>query len=80
MTPFLALPRKHVPVRLAIFVAQLGRKFCLFSLTMQMYENFKVLPNYFSKAHKKHARKTHPHASQISDLSFYFATPYIGSF
>ena len=29
-----------MPARLAIFVAQLGRKFRLFSLTMQRYESF----------------------------------------
>ena len=39
-TPFCDFPRKHVPARLAIFVAQLGRKFRLISLTVQRYESF----------------------------------------
>ena len=50
-TPFCDFPRKHVPARLAIFVAQLGRKFRLLSLTMQRYEIFRcktiVAGNYF---------------------------------
>ena len=29
-----------------IFVAQAGRKFRLFSLTLQRYKNFKALPNF----------------------------------
>jgi hypothetical protein len=53
---FCALPRKHLPARYAIFVTQLGRKIRRFSLTMQRYEKFKALPNYFAKkARKKHA-------------------------
>ena len=40
-----------MPARLAIFVAQLGRKFRLFSLTLQRYEIFRcktiVAGNYF---------------------------------
>ena len=48
-TPFCAMPRKQLPARYAIFVAQLGRKFRRFSLTMQRYKKFKALPNYFSK-------------------------------
>jgi hypothetical protein len=52
----LALPRKQVLAGQAIFVAQAGRKFRLFSSTMQRYENFTHLPNYSSKkARKKHA-------------------------
>jgi len=48
------LPWKQVPRAQAIFVAQAGRKFRLFSLTMQRYKNFKALPNYsFKKARKK---------------------------
>jgi len=45
-----------VPRAQAIFVAQAGRKFRLFSLTMQRYKNFKALPNYFSKKARKKAR------------------------
>ena len=56
MTPFLALPRKHLPRAQVIFVAQLGRKFHLFSLTLQRYKNFKALPNYSSKKARKKAR------------------------
>jgi hypothetical protein len=52
----LALPRKQLPARYAIFVAQLGRKFRRFSLTMQRYKKFKALPNYFSKKARKKAR------------------------
>ena len=55
-TPFLALPRKHLPRAQVIFVAQLGRKFRLFSLTMQRYKKFKALPNYSSKKARKKAR------------------------
>ena len=39
-TPFCDFTRKHLPARLAIFVAQLGRKFRLFSLTLQRYNLF----------------------------------------
>ena len=56
MTPFLALPRKQVPRAQTIFVAQAGRKFRLFSLTMQRYEKFKSLPNFFAKKARKKAR------------------------
>ena len=45
----MALPRKQVPRAQTIFVAQAGRKFRLFSLTLQRYKNFKALPNYSSK-------------------------------
>ena len=45
-----------MPARLAIFVAQLGRKFRLFSLTMQRYEIFRCLPNFFAKKARKKAR------------------------
>ena len=55
MTPFLALPRKQVPRAQVIFVAQAGRKFRLFSLTLQRYKNFKALPNYSSKKARKKA-------------------------
>ena len=55
-TPFCDFPRKHVPARLAIFVAQLGRKFRLFSLTMQRYEIFRSPPNFFAKKARKKAR------------------------
>jgi hypothetical protein len=48
-TPFLALPRKQLPARYAIFVPCLGRKFHHFSLTLQRYKKFKALPNYSSK-------------------------------
>ena len=37
-TLFCDFTRKHLPARLVIFVAQLGRKFRLFSLTVQRYE------------------------------------------
>ena len=49
MTPFLALPKKHMPRAQVIFVVQAGRKFRLFSLTLQRYKKFKALPNYSSK-------------------------------
>ena len=55
-TPFLALPRKHLPRAQVIFVAQLGRKFRLFSLTMQRCKKFKALQNYSSKKARKKAR------------------------
>jgi hypothetical protein len=47
-----------VPRAQAIFVAQAGRKFRLFSLTMQRYKNFKALPNYYSKKARKKARSS----------------------
>ena len=56
MTPFLALPRKQVPRAQTIFVAQAGRKFRLFSLTMQRYKKFNALPNYSSKKAPQKAR------------------------
>jgi hypothetical protein len=55
-TPFLALPKKQVPRAQVIFVVQAGRKFRLFSLTMQRYKKFKALPNYSSKKARKKAR------------------------
>ena len=58
MTPFLALPRKQVPRAQTIFVAQAGRKFRIFSLTMQRYKIFKALPNYSSKKARKKARSS----------------------
>jgi hypothetical protein len=39
-TLFCDFTRKQLPARLAIFVAQLGRKFRLFSLTLQRYNLF----------------------------------------
>ena len=45
-----------MPARLAIFVAQLGRKFRLFSLTMQRYKIFRSPPNFFAKKARKKAR------------------------
>ena len=57
-SPFLALPRKQVPRAQTIFVAQAGRKFRIFSLTMQRYKNFKALPNYSSKKARKKARSS----------------------
>ena len=58
MTLFLALPREQLPARQEIFVAKLGRKFRLFSLTMQRYKFFRGLPNNIAKkARKKHAHK-----------------------
>jgi hypothetical protein len=56
MTPFLALPRKQVPRAQANFVSQAGRKFRIFSFTMQRYKIFKALPNYSSKKARKKAR------------------------
>jgi len=52
----LALPRKQVPRAQAIFVAQAGRKFRLFSLTLQRYKKFNALPNYLAKKARKKAR------------------------
>ena len=56
ITPFLALPRKHLPRAQIIFVVRAGRKFRIFSLTVQRYKNFKALPNYSSKKARKKAR------------------------
>jgi len=42
-----------LPARYAIFVAQLGRKFRRFSLTLQRYEKFKALPNFSAKKARK---------------------------
>ena len=39
-----------------IFVTQLGRKFRIFSSTVQRYEIFRVSPNYFTKKARKKAR------------------------
>ena len=55
-TPFLALPRKQLPARYAIFVPCLGRKFHHFSLTLQRYEFFAHLPNFIAKKARKKAR------------------------
>jgi len=73
----LALPRKLLPARLAIFVAQLGRKFRLFFFDKAKVQKIQSIPNYFSKKARKKALtlKTHTHASQISDLSFLFCYP-----
>jgi len=56
MTPFLAFLRKQLPARYAIFVTQLGRKYRLFSLTLQRYKNFKAHPKIFAKKARKKAR------------------------
>ena len=45
-----------MPRAQAIFVAQAGRKFRLFSLTMQRYKIFISLPNNISKKARKKAR------------------------
>ena len=76
--PFCDFPRKHVPARLAIFVAQLGRKFHLFSLTMQRYEIFRSPPNFFAKKARKKARtwKSRINVIQFSVFSFTFARVY----
>ena len=55
-TPFLALPGKHLPRAQIIFVVRAGRKFRIFSLTVQRYKNFKALPNYSSQKARKKAR------------------------
>ena len=56
MASFLALPKKHMPRAQVNFVVQAGRKFRLFSLTLQKYKKFKALPNYFAKKARKKAR------------------------
>jgi len=43
------LPWRHLPARYAIFVAQLGRKFRPFSLTMQRYEILIAVYESFAK-------------------------------
>ena len=53
---FCALSRKQVPRAQAIFVAQAGRKFRLFSSTVQRYKNFKAFPNYIAKKARKKTR------------------------
>jgi hypothetical protein len=45
-----------VPRAQVIFVARAGRKFRLFSLTLQRYKNFNALPNYLAKKARKKAR------------------------
>jgi hypothetical protein len=45
----LALPKKHLPRAQVIFVAQAGRKFRLFSLTMQRYEYFIAVHEHFAR-------------------------------
>ena len=74
-TLFCDFTRKHLPARLVIFVAQLGRKFRLFSLTVQRYEYFQCLPNNNRKMTLKKAlfEKTYSEWIQISDFSFIFA-------
>ena len=47
--PILRLPWRHLPARYAIFVAQLGRKFRPFSLTMQRYEILIAVYESFAK-------------------------------
>ena len=53
-TLFCDFTRKYLPARLVIFVAQLGRKFRLFSLTVQRYEYFQCLPNNNRKMTQLH--------------------------
>jgi hypothetical protein len=55
-----------LPARHAIFVTQFGRKFRLFSLTLQRYEKIKSLPNYSSKKARKKARGGHLVICQLS--------------
>ena len=55
-TPFLALPGKHLPRAQIIFVVRAGRKYRIFSLTLQRYKKFNALPNYSSKKARKKAR------------------------
>ena len=55
-TPFLALPRKHLPRAQIIFVVLADFKFRIFSLTLQRYKKFNALPNYSSKKARKKAR------------------------
>jgi hypothetical protein len=57
-----------VPRAQAIFVAQAGRKFRLFSLTLQRYKNFKALPNYSSKKARKKARCDFPANNNSENL------------
>ena len=45
-----------MPRAQTIFVAQAGRKFRLFSLTLQRYKNFKSFPNLFAKKTREKAR------------------------
>ena len=76
MTPFLALPKKHLPRAQVIFVVQAGRKFRLFSLTLQRYKKFKALPNYSSKKARKKARSDFESQKvvQMADGSFLTST------
>ena len=50
------MPGKHMSARQEIFVTQLGRKFRLFSSTVQRYEKFKAFPKYIAKKARKKAR------------------------
>jgi hypothetical protein len=52
----LALPKEQVLAGQVIFVAQAGRKFRLFSSTMQRYKFFRHIPNYSSKKARKKTR------------------------
>ena len=72
-TLFCDFTRKHLPARL-IFVAQLGRKFRLFSLTVQRYEYFQCLPNNNRKMTLKKAlfEKTIFRVDSDFRFQFYF--------
>ena len=73
-TLFCDFTRKHLPARLVIFVAQLGRKFRLFSLTVQRYEYFQCLPNNNRKMTPKKAlfEKTIFRVDSDFRFQFYF--------
>ena len=73
-TLFCDFTRKHLPARLVIFVAQLGRKFRLFSLTVQRYEYFQCLPNNNRKMTLKKAlfEKTIFRVDSDFRFQFYF--------
>ncbi len=73
-TLFCGFTRKQLPARLVIFVAQLGRKFRLFSLTVQRYEYFQCLPNNNRKMTLKKAlfEKTIFRVDSDFRFQFYF--------
>jgi 4-hydroxy-3-methylbut-2-en-1-yl diphosphate synthase IspG/GcpE len=58
MAPFLALPKKHMPRAQVKFVVQAGRKFRLFSLTLQRYKKIQSASKLFRK--KSTQKSTHP--------------------
>ena len=70
-----------MPRAQTIFVAQAGRKFRIFSLTMQSYKNFKALPNYSSKKARKKARVLFPvfRCAQRTEHSFLMSTIILGN-